>query len=95
MMANTSYDVSLWVRTLSSNAGKALSVAALDKEAAVGSGQYSSTAVPAQVLARARFKAGAWQRVSCTVTGVNGSLALLTDEPMVFWLDDVSVLVAA
>lgn len=42
-------------------------------------------------LHRAALSA-AWQLVQVEVSGVNGTLALMTEEAMVYWLDDVAVL---
>jgi hypothetical protein len=51
--------------------------------------------VPVRVLKRVRFNGSGWQRVELTAAGVNGTLALLTDEALVFFLDDVEVAVVA
>ena len=73
-------------------AGKALSVVALAaKPLGAETIAMVDLGVPVAVLKRVVFEGGRWQHVELTATGVNGTLALLTDDPMVFVLDDVEV----
>ena len=55
---------------------------------------FGSCAIRFPAPRRLAFEGGDWQRAELSVVaGVNGTLALLTDDPLVFFMDDVAVTV--
>ena len=97
LLANMSHVVSLHVRGLGSGAGKVVQLVTLAPKPSTYHGEQPLT-LPVVVHHRMVLPdASSWQAVEVTVSmsGGNGTLALMTEEALIYWLDDVAVLAAA